>query len=99
MTYQQIPRHWYHSSEPDKFLYTKEFVGPKDCNPKNNVAKCISNVDVKEELKVKARLILTIREMLETFEANNLEYLEYYGEACKWYQFKCKKERKRKPIQ
>lgn len=50
-------------------MYSKEFVGPYSCN--NPVAKCISNADLQEDLLVKAKLIVTIEEMIEAIKNTN----------------------------
>lgn len=63
-----IQPNWVKASRPSK-LYSKDFVGPYSCN--NPVAKCISNADLQEELLVKAKLIVTIEEMLEAIQTHN----------------------------
>lgn len=59
---------WIKASRPSK-LYSKDFLGPYSCD--NPVAKCISNTDLQEEMLVKAKLILTIEEMLEAIQDHN----------------------------
>lgn len=66
---------WVKASDPNGLknpknkLYSKEFIGPYKCD--NAVAKCISNIDLEEELRIKAILILTIGEMLEEIDRHN----------------------------
>lgn len=92
LIYQPIPRQYQKLKSPNE-LYSKDFVGPFDCKKEN--FKCISNNDLKEELKIKAEYIESVRFFIESIEEQNQIYLDFLSKPCDTFDFKCKKDRKK----
>lgn len=93
LIYQPIPSQYQKLTQPEK-LYPEKFKGPFEC--KIEKFKCISNVDLKTELDIKAKMIEAIKYFNETLTDQNNQYLEYYAKPCGIFDFSCKKERQRK---
>lgn len=70
-----------------------DYKGAINCGlPK---AKCISNKDLAYEDLYRSKLKNGLDTVIGVIDDNNDQYMGYLGVPCKWYQFKCKKERKR----
>ena len=91
MTYKQIPNQWKspRQSEP------KDYKGFYHCN---NIAVCLSQKDFQFEIIQKKRAEDAIKELVKIIEDDNERYMEYLATPCGWFDFQCKKDRKKTNI-
>lgn len=71
----------------------KNYKGAINCGQKAH--KCISNADAQWDDIYSKRMRNGVQALIDIVEDMNNQYLYTLGAPCKWYQFKCKKERKR----
>lgn len=93
MTYQQIPNQLRSLSLTPNPNEPKDYKGPINCGLPT--AKCISNKDLQYEDVYHKRVREGLAELIAIIDEMNQQYMDYLSKPCRFYEFKCKKDRKR----